>query len=243
MADVVLLHGAGTGGWLWEAVAADLEARGHAVTAPTLIGIGERLAEGGPHTSLSEHVREVADLLRTRPGVRLVGFSYGGLVAGIVAAQDPDRVRRLVYVDGFLPQPGRAFLDALPPEVGAQMQQLADAHGDGWRLPPMPLERVGGLGAVSPDVDRGWLDAMLARRGPHPLVTYREPVPAMEAFPPTRTVYVACTDKPPGDPMGRIAEAARAAGIPVRALHTGHFAMLTQPAELAALLDELARTP
>ena len=77
------------------------------------------------------------------------------------------------------------------------MQQLADAHGDGWRLPPMPIERVGGLGAVSPNVDRGWLDAMLARRGPHPLGTYREPVPAMEALPLTRTVYVECTDKPP----------------------------------------------
>ena len=82
MADVVLLHGAGTGGWLWEAVATDLEARGHAVTAPTLIGIGERLAEGGPHTSLSD-ARQGGRRPAAYPSdVVLVGFSYGGLVAG-----------------------------------------------------------------------------------------------------------------------------------------------------------------
>lgn len=65
----------------------------------------------------------------------LVGFNYGGLVAGVAAARMPDRVHRIVYVDAFVPQPGRSLFDAPPPPVADQMRQLADEVGDGCRRP------------------------------------------------------------------------------------------------------------
>ena len=42
MADVILVHGAGTGGWLWDDVAALLRAEGHRVLTPTLPGSAHR---------------------------------------------------------------------------------------------------------------------------------------------------------------------------------------------------------
>jgi pimeloyl-ACP methyl ester carboxylesterase len=36
--------------------------------------------------------------------VMLVGHSYGGLVIGGVAEKIPKRIRRLVYLDAYIPQ-------------------------------------------------------------------------------------------------------------------------------------------
>ena len=105
MAEIVLVHGAGTGGWLWDLEAEILRQRGHSVTAPTLRGVGDRLAEGGPETSLSTHVDDVIGCLpdRAAAGLVLVGFSYGGLVAAGVIDRIPERVAMLVYLDAFVP--------------------------------------------------------------------------------------------------------------------------------------------
>ena len=42
MANIVLIHGAYQGGWIWRDVASRLRDRGHNVLAPTLDGCGER---------------------------------------------------------------------------------------------------------------------------------------------------------------------------------------------------------
>lgn len=216
--DLVLVHGAGTGGWLWDDVSALLRAQGHRVWAPTLSGVGERVDEGGPGTDLSTHVGEIIELTADLADVTLVGFSYGGLVAGVTAARVPQRVRRLVYLDGFVPQPGRAMIDALPPEVADRMRQVAHAMGDGWRIPPLPIEQLGGLGRVAGSVDADHLDAVLARRGPHPLGTYEEPAAMDGPFPADRTRYLWCSGKAGDDPMARVAAGVRAAGIEVTEL-------------------------
>lgn len=88
--------------------------------------------------------------------------------------------------------------------------------------------------ADSADLDRG--RAVLARRGPHPIGTYREPAPADPPFPAEHTLYVSCTNKPAGDPMLRIAAGMRAAGGAVVELDAGHFAVLTADEVVASLV-------
>ena len=44
MANIVLLHGAYQGGWIWQNVVPHLRAAGHNVFAPTLDGCAERRA-------------------------------------------------------------------------------------------------------------------------------------------------------------------------------------------------------
>jgi pimeloyl-ACP methyl ester carboxylesterase len=238
MSEFILIHGAGTGGWLWDQVADRLRRTGHVVHAPTLVGVGERVAEGGPATDVSTHVDEVVGLAE-KNGVDhgvLVGFSYGGLVIAAAADEMPDRVAELVFVDAFVPQPGKSMLDLLPPPVRASMEASAE---DGWRRRPAPIATVGGIGAMEPGVDESQVLTVLERRGPHPIGTYRqvfqEPFQRSQAVP---RRYISCTDKPSGDPLLMTAAFLRAAGWRVQDLPTGHFAMLTMPSRLAALLAE-----
>lgn len=239
MTTFILVHGAGTGGWLWDGVADLLRAAGHVVHAPTLLGVGDRAAQGGPATSLSDHVDDVVGVIvdRELESVVLVGFSYGGLVIAGAADERPDAVAELVFVDAFLPRPGHSFLDLLPPAARDRMEAAA-RDGDGWRIPPAPVEQLGGIGRREPGVDAEDVEARLALRGAQPIGTYRSiataPTPAGAALP---RRYVSCTDKPPGDPLVDLAARLRADGWTVQDIPTGHFAMLTMPTALAALLS------
>jgi len=171
VAEIVLVHGAGTGGWLWDLEAEILRQRGHSVTAPTLSGVGDRLAEGGPETSLSTHIDDVIGCVpdHATAGPVLVGFSYGGLVAAGVVDRVPERVAMLVYLDAFVPVPGRSMFDLMPTSMQASLQAAALSSGGGWQMPPIPLERLGPLGAIGAGVDLSRVRELLARRGPHPI--------------------------------------------------------------------------
>ena len=178
MANFLLIHGAGTGSWLWDAEAAVLRERGHTVLAPTLTGVGDRAAEGGPDTNLSTHVGEVVEQLDADPSRRwvLVGFSYGGLVAGGAIDRVPDQVAALIYLDAFVPVPGRSMFDLMPAQLRDMLEAGTRISDSGWQMPPVPLERLGSLGAIGRGVDLDQVRELLARRAGHPIGTYREPV-------------------------------------------------------------------
>jgi pimeloyl-ACP methyl ester carboxylesterase len=181
-------------------------------------------------------VAEVAGMVEARgiDDAVLVGFSYGGVVIAGVAEALPERVAELVFVDAFVPVPGRSLFDLFPPAVRAAFEATAE---DGWRLAPAPIAAVGGIGAVESGVDTERVLSLLQRRGQHPIGTYRQPLdqPFQRAADVPRR-YISCTDKPDGDPMMATAARLRAAGWAVEDLPTGHFAMLTMPARLTELL-------
>lgn len=110
MSKFVLVHGSWHGAWCWDALVPLLQAKGHAVSTPDLP------AHGADHTPVADVtlqsyvdcVREVVDAA-TEPVV-LVGHSMGGVVISGVAESHPDRIKRLVYVAGFLLQDGETLL-------------------------------------------------------------------------------------------------------------------------------------
>jgi pimeloyl-ACP methyl ester carboxylesterase len=237
MSEFVLVHGAGTGGWLWDGVADRLRERGHTVHAPTLTGVGADCTTGGPETDVSTHVADIVGLVdeRSAGSPVLVGFSYSGVVIAGVAEALPGRVAELIFLEAFVPRAGHCLFDLFPPAVSAAMQASA---GDGWRVAPVPVTTVGGIGAREDGVDEQRVLAALARRGQQPIGTYRQVL--AEPFQHSAGVprrYISCTDKPPGDPLVAMAAALRSAGWRVDELPTGHFAMLTMPERLAALLS------
>lgn len=97
---VVLLHG-GSGSWThWLRNIDALIAAGRRVLAADLPGCGDsdRPPEGHDADALVEPLASgIAQLLGPAP-VDVVGFSFGGLTAGLLAAAHPQRVRRLVIV-------------------------------------------------------------------------------------------------------------------------------------------------
>lgn len=107
---LVLLHG-GSGSWThWVRNIDDLVAAGRELWIPDLPGFGASAspAAGGDADAL---VEPLADGLRALFGPRqcdLVGFSFGGLTAGLLLAAHPELARQLVLVGapamGVVPQ-------------------------------------------------------------------------------------------------------------------------------------------
>jgi len=210
---------------MWREVAARLRAAGHEVYAPTLTGLGERVHLATTDIGLDTHIQDVVNVLAYEElrDVVLVGHSYSGMVITGVARQAAERLAHLVYLDAFVPEPGRSLFDLWDSAVRDEMLERARAAGEGWRVPHNP-----------PDADR---------RTDQPLKTFTQPLALGDegrtAFP--RTV-IFCSDKPGRPifaPIAAAAERARDAGWGYHELPTGHMAMWTMPQKLAGILDTL----
>jgi pimeloyl-ACP methyl ester carboxylesterase len=190
----------------------------------------------GCGVSLTTHITDVANLLfcEDLSQVVLVGHSYAGMVITGVAAQVPERLRLLVYLDAYVPDEGQSEADLWSAEMRAARQADAAAHG-GLTQPPPPAI----LGVTDPEM-AAWVEA---RWTPQPWATYAEPVPggsASSAVLPR--AYIHCLGGPTTTTPGfaPFASRARASGWEVRELAAGHMAMLTAPRDVAGSLLELA---
>ena len=100
LAPVVLFHG-GSGSWThWLRNIAVLVESGRWVLVPDLPGFGDsaRPSKGGDADALPEPVEHGLQHLLGSEACDLVGFSFGAMVAGFVAAQFAARASRLVLI-------------------------------------------------------------------------------------------------------------------------------------------------
>lgn len=233
MTVFVLVHGTSHGAWCWRKVTPLLRAAGCDVYAPTLTGLADRshLLECG--VTLSTHVTDVVNLLfyEDLSDVVLVGHSYAGMVITAVAATAPERLRQLIYFDAYLPDEGQTEVDLWPPDMRAEIE--ADEHArSGTRL--VTPEQMG-------ITDPAMAEWARARMTPHPMATYMEAVPkGSERSASLPRSYIACTGGPLTSVLGPFAEKARAAGLAVREIASGHDAMLIVPEVAAKILLDLA---
>ncbi|KQP17641.1 alpha/beta fold hydrolase [Pseudorhodoferax sp. Leaf267] len=97
---VVLLHG-GSGSWThWVRNIDALVAAGRQVLAPDLPGFGDSAVPpgGGDADAVAPALEQGLQLLLGAQACDLVGFSFGGLTAGLLLAEHPARATRLVLV-------------------------------------------------------------------------------------------------------------------------------------------------
>ncbi|MFE9328797.1 alpha/beta fold hydrolase [Nocardia sp. NPDC052278] len=227
MTNFVLTHGAWHGGWCWERVSQRLEAVGHTVHTPTLRGLGENVADRNPEIGLSTHVDDVAAVLAGLTDVVLVGHSYAGFVVREAADRLPDRVARLVMLDAWVGNDGQSLHDRAPQWFSGAMRQAAAQQGDGWLIPAPPASLCG----VTDPADAAWLESRLTDQ---PLKTFEEPTRLTGAVDDIPCRAVLCT---PGNGVP-FADWAAEFDWPATELASGHDAMVTAPAQLAALLME-----
>ncbi|MFC5524092.1 alpha/beta fold hydrolase [Polaromonas jejuensis] len=100
LAPVVLFHG-GSGSWThWLCNVPALVASGRQVLVPDLPGFGDSAVplQGNDADALPEPLEQGLQLLLGERACELVGFSFGGMVAGFLAERFPARVVRLVIV-------------------------------------------------------------------------------------------------------------------------------------------------
>ncbi len=111
MAHYILIHGAWHGAWCWEKIAPMLQEKGHTVVTPDLPGHGK---DKTPVKSITfKHYLECIEshLLAAPQEVILVGHSMAGMVISAVAERQSQKVKRLVYVAGYLPQDGESLYE------------------------------------------------------------------------------------------------------------------------------------
>jgi len=234
MASFVLVHGAWHGGWCWVRVARLLRDAAHEVYTPTLTGLGERAHLASPQIDLETHVQDVVGVLEADElrQVVLVGHSYAGMVISGVAARAASRLSHLVYLDAFVPEPGRTLLDYLGPRADA-VRESARTAGDGWRVPPFPPERFG----VTSQRDREWLQRRLV---PQPLASFEQPLAAAGGER-LKRAYVYCASPAMGA-FDQFAERLREdRKWQYHEIKTGHDAMVTAPGEVAKFLLGLVK--
>jgi pimeloyl-ACP methyl ester carboxylesterase len=137
MSTFVLVHGAWQGDSTWDLVVPKLQTAGHNVFTPVLTGLGQDSHRLSPAVNLDSHIDDVAGLLKRENlnSVTLVGHSYAGMVITGVAERESGRLRRLIYVDAFVPDDGESALDLLPQPIQDSFRSEAHAKGKGWRLP------------------------------------------------------------------------------------------------------------
>jgi pimeloyl-ACP methyl ester carboxylesterase len=236
---VVLVHGAWHGAWCWERVTGLLAAARVAAVAIDLPGHGE---DPGPLTDLHGDADRVRRVLEVATGpVVLVGHSYGGAV--ITEAGAHPAVARLVYLAALALDDGETCVAAAVSEardIGlshAGRQDLAAGFipgpGDTVTLDPAVARAC-----MYHDCDAATADWALARLGPQPLSSMRQP-PRAVAWRSRPSTYVVCSDDQASHPGLQRILARRCS----EALEwdIGHSPFLSRPELVAGMLTELAK--
>lgn len=234
MATFVLVAGACCGGWSWTRVTPLLREAGHEVYTPTLTGLGERVHLTTPTIDLATHITDVVNLLvyEDLSEVTLVGWSSGGMVIPGVADHVPERVARLIYLDGCVPEDGQSEYDLEADPAARRADDLAASAEAGtpgfWPVPTAYIREE-----IPAAADAAWV---LARMTPHPLATFAQPLQLRHPELIVPRAFVYCTEgKHPDGLSTRAAVRLRAApGWAYREVAANHLVPLTAPHALAA---------
>jgi pimeloyl-ACP methyl ester carboxylesterase len=204
-----IVHGGGDVGWSWHLVAAALEAKGHTVIAPDLPIEDES-------KDLTDWASTVLEALPSTSDVVVVGHSFGGFVAPLVAARV--NASALVLVTAMLPTPGEAPGDWWA-NTGYADSGLEDKF---WHDVPADLA------AQSQKRERGMSENAMAKPWP------------LDAMPQVPTHFVLCTEDRFFTPEFMRRVVAERLGVEPVELAAGHCAQLSKPTELAELLARYA---
>lgn len=228
MSTFLLIHGAGDVGWYWHLVEAELRGRGHDVVAPDL-------PAGDDALELEDYADAVVAAAGDRRDLVVVGQSFGGFTATLVAARLP--VDALVFVAGMIPTTG-------------------ETPGDWWRntgykeAAAEQAARDGGLtGNDDPyiayyhDVPRALAtQAMaMAEDRAHPSQAANASPWPLDAMPDVPTRFVLCTEDrlfPAGFLRRVVTERLAIAPDEIAA---SHCVALSRPVELAEILEDAGR--
>jgi SAM-dependent methyltransferase len=226
MSTYVLIHGAGDGGWSWHLVEAELRARGHDVVAPDLAANDEAL-------DLEDYADAVVGAVGQRRDLVVVGHSFGGFTAALVAARLP--VDALVFVTAMVPAAGEAPRDWWD-RTGFKQAVAEQAARDG-----------GVTGSDDPyvafynGVPRELAALAISKERRHPSAAAMASPWPLDRLPDVPTRFVLCTEDRffPAAFVRRVV-AERLAVVPDE-LAAGHCAALSHPAALADLLEDAGR--
>ena len=239
--DLLLLHGAWQGAWVFDAIIPYFEARGwrcHAVDLP------ENGCEGAPpgEASLTSYVDHVAAV--APPRTVILAHSGSGVIASQYAEDFPERVAAIVYVAGMMLPSGMAYEDlarqlASEGEVVGGINPHLTRSPDGLftQVPPEAAREIF-LHDCSPEVAAAGALRLTPQRETGRILRARL---TPERFGETAKIYVEATADRSIVPVAQKRMQALVAHDMALSIDSGHAPHISQPQALARLVDEALR--
>jgi pimeloyl-ACP methyl ester carboxylesterase len=232
MANFLIVHGGWGGGWAWRKMRPLMAARRHEFFTPTLTGQGERAHLAHPDVDLDTHIQDIVAVIEYEDlsDVILVGHSYGGMVATGAADRLRERVKRLIYVDAFVPEAGKSVNDYF--FAGERRGALLQSLIDGWKVPAQPLPKD------TPADEAAWMEP---RRAPQPFKSIEQKFAFKNGPLTLPRAYIYCQRCSPGDPFRQFLARAQKEGWSTREIDASHSPHVTAPGALMDILETFAQ--
>ncbi|MDN3656489.1 alpha/beta fold hydrolase [Ferruginibacter paludis] len=220
----VIVHGAWGGSWAFKKVDSLLTEKGAVVYRPSLTGQGERVHLATTSVGLDTHIKDVVNMILYEDlhDVILVGHSYGGMVVTGVADSLPGRIKKLIYLDAFVPENG----ESVESIQGSRAEGIRKMVVNGFIVPP-------------------WVAAgkMPPKDVPHPYKTFTDAISLNNKerlkIPTTYILTVEKGKEAKADDFASQAERAWKKGWPILVLEADHNAQWSAPEALVDMLRKV----
>lgn len=220
--DFVLIAGLWLTGEVWAPVAAELARLGHRPVVPALPGADD----GSTTATLDDQLAAVLAAVDAADAPVVVGHSAASTLAWLVADRRPGEVARVVMIGGFPSSDGTPYADFFP-VVGDLMPF------PGWG----PFE-----GADAVDLDETARRRFTEATVPVPAAVARATVRFLDERRHAVPVTLVCPEFSPEEARAWLAEGELAelerTDVTFVDVDSGHWPMVTRPAELARLLAD-----
>jgi pimeloyl-ACP methyl ester carboxylesterase len=224
--DILLIAGLWLDGSVWDDVAAELNARGHRAVPITLPGQGD----GNAGATLADQVATVVAAVDAAPGKPMVvGHSAASSLAWLAADARPSKISKVVMIGGFPSADGEAYFDFLP------------TRGDALPFPGWDEFE----GPDSADLDDTTKRAFASAAIPVPEGVTRGVIRLADERRFDVPVVLVCPEFTPAQARewienGEVPELAKGKQVSLIDIDSGHWPMISAPAELARLLAQAA---
>jgi pimeloyl-ACP methyl ester carboxylesterase len=225
--DILLIGGLWLDGSVWGNVAAQLEARGHRAVPVTLPGQGD----GNAAATLADQSATVVAAVDAAAGRPLVvGHSAACSLAWLAADARPGKISKVALIGGFPSSDGEAYFNSsFPVQDGAlPFPGWDDFEGpDSADLDDAAKRAIASAAIPVPEgVTRGVIRLADERRYDVPVVLV-----CPEFTPDQAREWIG---------QGEVPELAKSKNVSYIDIDSGHWPMISAPAELARLLSQAA---
>lgn len=223
--DIILIAGLWLPESIWADVGAELERLGHRPVPASLPGVDDE----SNTATLDDQVTATLEIVDAADRPMVVGHSAACTLAWMVADQRPDAIDSLVLIGGFPSADGDVYADFFPVVDGVMAFP-------GWG----PFE-----GPDAADLGKAERERLASAAVPVPEGVSRAVVRLTDDRRFDVPVLLVCPEYSPEDAKawidaGDLPELSRTTRVEFEDIDSGHWPMVTRPAELAQILDTAA---